>query len=299
VKLVRVFPRRTNATPTDPLAFVGGPPEGVTADEVHISVTFTYDKPEAERLKVLWERVAPVKIGGPAYGDITGEFTPGRYVAHGFVIHTRGCPNSCWFCVEKNNPLCILEKLHGGKNLLDSNHLAAPLEHIQKSYTILAQNYGEVVLTGGLEAKLLTWDHVSLLMDLRPVQMFFAYDTPDDLEPLRRAGEILRLANFTRSHLRCYVLMGWAKDTMQEAEKRLMEAWEAGFLPMGMLFKDKDGAEDPAWKDFQWTWSRPAATKARVQQIYQSRFGYHAPLKEVVERVKKARKDKRRKNRKV
>ena len=33
-------------------------------DEVHVSVTFTWDLPKAERLADLWKYVAPIKIGG-------------------------------------------------------------------------------------------------------------------------------------------------------------------------------------------------------------------------------------------
>ena len=69
--IARVFPRKTTATPLDEYAFVGEPglfiPDDIT--EVHVSVTFTWDKPIAERLARIWERYAPVKVGGTAYGD--------------------------------------------------------------------------------------------------------------------------------------------------------------------------------------------------------------------------------------
>lgn len=53
--LIRVFPMRTAWTPTDDLAFIGDPglfrpPEM----PVKISVTFTWDIPEAERLLRSW-----------------------------------------------------------------------------------------------------------------------------------------------------------------------------------------------------------------------------------------------------
>jgi hypothetical protein len=69
MKIIRVFPRKTNATPTDELAFVGNPTMFAEADEIHISVTFSWDIPEAERLEKEWRRVALVKIGGPAIGQ--------------------------------------------------------------------------------------------------------------------------------------------------------------------------------------------------------------------------------------
>ena len=70
MSIARVFPRRTKATPDDEYAFVGEPglflPPSI--NEVHVSVTFSWDLPEAERLARAWKRIAPVKIGGPATG---------------------------------------------------------------------------------------------------------------------------------------------------------------------------------------------------------------------------------------
>lgn len=69
--ILRVFPRRTKATPRDEYAFIGDVPLFLPPDisEVHVSVTFTWDLKEAERLARAWSRVAPVKIGGPATGE--------------------------------------------------------------------------------------------------------------------------------------------------------------------------------------------------------------------------------------
>ena len=51
MKIIRVFPRRTNATPDDDLAIVGRTPGFFDeADEIHVSVAFTWDLPRAEWL---------------------------------------------------------------------------------------------------------------------------------------------------------------------------------------------------------------------------------------------------------
>ena len=64
-RIARVFPSRNNATPDDNLAFTDGPPFWtVECDEVHISCTFTWDKPRAEILADLWKTAGyEVKIG--------------------------------------------------------------------------------------------------------------------------------------------------------------------------------------------------------------------------------------------
>ena len=55
-------------------------------DEVHVSVAFTWDIPRAEQLARAWEDVGvPVKIGGPAYGQPSGDFVPGLHLKHGYT----------------------------------------------------------------------------------------------------------------------------------------------------------------------------------------------------------------------
>lgn len=67
--LIRVFPRRTRATPNDDWVYVGNPPLFLPdADAVHISAAFTWDRREAERLGRAWETTGlPVSVGGPAF----------------------------------------------------------------------------------------------------------------------------------------------------------------------------------------------------------------------------------------
>jgi hypothetical protein len=51
MKILRVFPRRTNATPDDQLVHIGSPDlfsRHIEADSIHISVAFTWDLAAAE-----------------------------------------------------------------------------------------------------------------------------------------------------------------------------------------------------------------------------------------------------------
>jgi hypothetical protein len=210
--------------------------------------------------------VAPVQIGGPATGEAGGEFVPGRYVKKGYVLTSRGCPNRCWFCsVWRREGAEIRElTITEGCNLLDDNLLACSDDHIKRVFAMLAEGkkkyHKPVEFTGGLEAaRLLPW-HVEALRELRPKQMFFAYDTPDDLEPLRVAGKRLLNAGWTTaSHtLRAYVLCGYPKDTFEAAARRMNETKEAGFMPMAMLYRDHAGRRDPEWMRWQRAWARPA-----------------------------------------
>lgn len=268
--IARVFPRRTTATPNDPLAFVGMPPSTPPdVDAVHVSVTWTYDMAAAERLAEAWASVAQVTIGGPACGDRGEGFTPGLYLRHGYVLTSRGCPNNCWFCDVPRREGRTMRELPvvDGWNVLDSNLLACSEQHICAVFAMLSRQTERVQFTGGLEAaRLVDW-HVSLLWELRPEQMFLAYDTPDDLEPLIEAGRLLRRADFTRRHLRCYVLIGFPGDTFDDAETRLLQAWEAGFMPMAMLWRNHAGEVSSDWQRFQRLWARPALIRSRLKEM--------------------------------
>jgi hypothetical protein len=89
--------------------------------------------------------------------------------------------------------------------------------------------------------------------------MYFAYDTPDDYEPLVDAGRLLRDGGISKaSHsARCYVLLGYPGDTFTGAEKRLREAWAAGFFPFAMLYRNTQGETNREWSRFQRQWVRP------------------------------------------
>lgn len=289
MRLVRVFPRRTKATPDDELAYSPRPGRGhldagpglfpPEADEVHISVTFTADKPKAEDLAEVWRHVAPVKIGGVAYGDEgRGYFTPGKYIKHGYTFTSRGCPRRCWFCsVWKRRPKPVpIWPFAAGNNILDDNLLACPDWHVGAVFQMLAlQKPGPVHFTGGLEALSLTDYHVGLLADLKPrPACFFAYDPGDPYETLESAARRMLAAGFTReSHLlRCYVLIGYPNDSLKLAEFRLRDMRRLGFTPYAMLWEPETPAAEkhrpkPEWRAFQRRWLRPAFIHHQAQEI--------------------------------
>ncbi len=261
-RIIRVFPRKTKATPDDPLAYVNCSPGLLAeADEVHISVAFSWDLLLAEKLAKKWKRVAPVEIGGPATGQRSEEFTPGKYIKHGYVITSRGCPNKCWFCtVWRREGLGVRElPIHDGFDVLDDNFLACSDKHIKAVFAMLRRQKQPIRFTGGLEAARLKDWHLGELLTLRLSTVYFAYDTPDDLEPLQRAGRMLKKAGLLKPNgvvFKCFVLSGFAKDTYGEAERRIRQTTKAGFVPYVMLYRGKDGEiRSGSWRVFRHRWS--------------------------------------------
>ena len=264
--IARVFLKQTSVTPDDALAFIGEPPLIVPkVDEVHISVIFTWDMSKAQELQKLWQRVAPVKIGGPATGLPSGEFIPGMYLKKGSTITSRGCINHCWFCsVWKREPKLIELPIKDGWIVFDDNLLACSEKHIREVFAMLKRQPHKAQFKGGLEAKLLQDWHVELLRDLNPATMFFAYDTPDDKEPLERAAKMLN-PYFSRNKLFCYVLIGWEGDTFEAATERLEFVKSLGICPFAMLYRDQEGKTEASWRKFQRSWCRPAIIYAKKQ----------------------------------
>lgn len=273
MKIARVFPRKNRATPDDSMAFFGPPDLFVEADEVHVSVTFTQDIPRAERMAEDWRHVAPVKVGGVAYGDEgRGYFVPGMYIKPGYTFTSRGCPRRCWFCsVWKRRPEATpIFPFEPGRDILDDNLLACPDWHVRMVFAMAQAQLSQVQFTGGLEALSLTDYHVGLLADLKPrPNCFFAYDPGDEFCTLESAASRLIAAGFTAcSHrLRAYVLMGYPKDTFALAEKRMREMLRIGFTPHAMLWEPETPSAQryrpgPEWRRFQRLWARPAIIHA-------------------------------------
>jgi len=273
-KILRVFPRKTKATPDDENVRIRVFPSLFDeADEIHVSVTFDSDKSFAEKLAKQWEKVAFVKIGGVAYNDPGSEFEPGMYLKKGYVITSRGCPNHCWFCKAWRNEGNIRElKIKNGFNVQGNNLLACSQSHQEKVFEMLLQQKERPRFTGGFDAALFTEWHLDRLVKLKPEIVFFAYDTPDDKEPLIEVIKIFQKANIpnlSHSHrLRCFVLIGYQDDTIESANERLNFTMSLGFMPMAMLYKNDIKREDILkWKRFQRTWANPTIIGYRMKLL--------------------------------
>ena len=275
MKIARVFPRRTTATPDDDLVFFGPPPLLLLPeiDEVHVSVTFTYDKPKAEELAEDWEWAGlPVKLGGPAYDDPAGgEFIPGRYLSQGYTITSRGCNNRCWFCVAPRREGRLRElEIKDGWIVADNNLLQCSEGHIRAVFDMLKRQPKRPRFTGGLEARQLQPWHCDLLREANPETMYFAYDAPDDYEPLVEAGKMLMAAGIDprRHTMACYNLIGYRGDTFDAAQQRMEQTIRAGFMPYAMLYRDAEGKTDADWRRFQREWCRPAIVSHAFSEVW-------------------------------
>lgn len=270
MRILRVFPRRIkHFTPDDELAFVGDPPLfRPEADEVHVSVTWTWDIPEGRRLAMAWSAYYPtVRLGGPAFGEEARDFTPGLYVQRGKTFTSRGCNRSCPWCLvpRREGPLHLLP-ITDGWVILDNNFAACPREHRKAAYRMLARQPHGAVFSGGIDARLVDDELAAEFRDIRILDVFLAADTEGALRPLERA--VQRLQFLGRDRLRCYVLIGFQGETLAQAERRLRAVWEIGTMPFAMLYQpptDRRLVWSEEWQALRRTWIRPAAMKAEMR----------------------------------
>ncbi|MDP4117633.1 MAG: hypothetical protein Q8873_00370 [Bacillota bacterium] len=274
MRIARIFPRKTKATPDDDLVFFNGPPrldEMPEIEEVHVSCTFTYDKPIAEEFAFQWAVLGvPVKVGGPAYDAYGDLFTPGMYIKQGYVMTSRGCNNHCWFCMvpKREGPIREIPVMDG-YNIIDSNLLQCSDEHINAVFDMLERQKENPEFTGGLEAKILKPWHCKRMKEIKTKRAYFAYDTPDDYEPLVYAGRMMIDAGFTVASkaLCCYCLIGYKGDTFEKAEERMTQAIKAGFAPYAMLYRDEKGKYDREWYEFQKSWLKPEWVNKKISEV--------------------------------
>lgn len=275
--MIRVFPRKTKWTPTDELAFVGIPEKPIYLKlkyghmPVRISVAFTWDIPLAEKLYRAWHQVSDdVQMGGPAFDDPGGEFTPGLFVKHGITITSRGCGGSCGFCLVPMREGSIRElEIKDGWDVADNNLLACSKGHIERVFEMLRRQREPVKFSGGLDARLFHEWHADLFQTIRLKYAWFACDSQAGLEPLRQVAALLQEPEFSIEKKRCYVLIGYGGESMRQAERRLETVYRLGFLPMAMLYRapEMSGQWSKDWKELQRKWARPAMYRCIMKQI--------------------------------
>lgn len=278
--IARVFPRRTKWTPTDENAFVGEPPLGCPHfDEVHISVTFTWDIQRAYQLVQEWSNYGRrILVGGPAISSLihniyaNDKFTPGMYIKNGVVFTSRGCPGNCWYCLVPKWEGELRElPITDGHIVQDNNLLACSEKHIRAVFEMLKSQH-RIEFAGGLQADLITEWIGQELSKLNIRHLWLSYDRDGDPIKISRAVRILHKFGFKRDQIRCYVLIGYKGDSILEASVRLTHAWSLGTLPFAMRYrkpsKKFDNSfvyTDRAWNELTTKWSNPKTIKAMMK----------------------------------
>lgn len=263
---LRIFPRRTSYTPTDEMAFVGNPPLMLPeVDAAYISVTYTWDKIEGERLAQAWEPYYDVTLGGPAYDTHMGDFIPGLYVKPGVTFTTRGCNNQCSYCLvpAREGRLREIADFYPGNIIQDNNILQASPGHLGRVFEML-RGQKAVEFRGGIDPRLMTPEIAEGIRSTKPKRIYLAADTSNRMAVLHEAIDLLGLP---RHKISVYTLIGHnSTSSITRAYDRLVDVWNAGGLPFAQLFQPPDRFIEYSqeWKHLARDFSRPALTMAKM-----------------------------------
>jgi hypothetical protein len=95
-------------------------------------------------------------------------------------------------------------------------------------------------------------------------EIWVACDHPAAVPVLERASKILD--GIPVAKRRCYVMIGFNGEGLSEAERRLEQVYELGFLPFCQLYRSEQKVTWPReWRTLAKKWSRPAAYRTKKQ----------------------------------
>lgn len=148
----------------------------------------------------------------------------------------------------------------------DNNLLACSDDHIELVFTMLEKQPKAAVFSGGLDSGLLRKWHVDRLRDMRVSELWFACDRSNSLDSLKRVMDMVGC--FPQDKRRCYVMVGFSGESLEEAEGRLESVYAMGFLPFAQLYRSEsdrvpDAGYSSEWKALARKWSRPAAYRSK------------------------------------
>ena len=103
-----------------------------------------------------------------------------------------------------------------------------------------------------MEEKLLKSWRIELSQQVKPKQIFFAYDTPYDLHTLEHATKLFKYVGYNnRNLLSYYVLIVSPGNSFALATKRLEIVNGLGFSPIAILYRYFKGDPTPDLHRFQ------------------------------------------------
>jgi hypothetical protein len=175
---------------------------------------------------------------------------------------------------KREGKIRTLKKIHPGYIVQDNNLLACPKKHVRAVFEML-RTQKNITFRGGLDVDYMKdW----VIEELRSLNIranagiFIACDAPAHLPKVCRALDRLMKAGFKRNAIRCYVLTGFKKDTLEKAEARMREIWEHGALPFPQVY-DQNPDPGGSWRRLARTWQRPAIARRHMALLAEGKDG--------------------------
>lgn len=224
-----------------------GPYSWQEGDTAYVSVPFTWNLPEVERMVECDLFAARWIVGGPALTLMPDFFQdyphvevrqemPGilQRVNPGATRTSLGCPNNCAFCsVDKiEGEFRELEDWPDLPIICDSNLLATSLAHFDRVLDRLVR-LGTADFNQGLDCQLLTDYHARRIAEITKPMVRLALDSDAEKKNFGRAVELLLAAGIPKRAIRAYCLVGFRhgpEDDWRRCE--FVESFGLKALPM-------------------------------------------------------------------
>jgi len=224
-------------------------------DKVYVSCIYTQNGPQVRGLTTMYPNV---EIGGSGISLTKAlpesiEHTCPDYdlynMDYSMGFTSRGCVRRCPFCIvwrkEKWNPnhAELNEFLrHDKLVLLDNNLTASPrFAEVVKDLTDrgIRTNFNQ-----GMDIRLITEEKAGLLADVKARDfgfsermLYFAWDSIDSEEDVKRGIDLLKNAGIRGSALTFYILVGF--DSTLEIDKyRALKLHNWGVVPYAQIYND-------------------------------------------------------------
>lgn len=225
-------------------------------DKVYVSCIFSQNGPSARGITKMYRNV---EVGGsgislksrlPDEIDHTCpdyDLYPNMDYSMGFT--SRGCVRKCPFCIvwrkDKWNPhhADLDEFLRHDKLVLLDNNLTAS-SRFKEIVSDLTDGGIRTNFNQGLDIRLIDEEKAGLLADVKPRDfdfktrmLYFAWDSLDYEQDVKRGIDLLLNAGIRGSQLSFYILMGFDSNLEQD-EYRALKLHEWGVVPYAQIFND-------------------------------------------------------------
>jgi len=252
-------------------------PEVWESEKFYFSCIFTWDLPAmVDAVSLVLDRGATVEVGGPAATALPGYIKEQTGVEpfvgldsrfehvggddYRAVFTSRGCPRACGFCiVQEMEGRKMIEyedyPIPVGKNpyVCDNNVLLTSWKHQVRMVERLKQ-VRNLDLNSGFDDRIFIRDpekYYQLYSQLHLEAWRFAYDSPEQKEPIKACAEFLHGKGIDHRRIIVFCLVGY-NTSLEESRERLQYLVDLEVSPYPMRYRPLDSVSKtytpPGWE---------------------------------------------------